>query len=182
MVGCFMADRLSLAEREDIALGLARGLSMRSIARRLGRAPSTVTREVANHSFHDHAVQFGRVEMRYKATNAHRSAATDRARPKRAKLSGRSRLRAVVLRQLRKRWSPQQIAGWLRIEYADRPEMWVSHETIYQAIYLQARGNLRAELTRQVALRSGRAQRRPRAAAGGAVRSHRPWLGLNVRT
>jgi len=111
MVGCFMADRLSLAEREDIALGLARGLSMRSIARRLGRAPSTVTREVANHSFHDHAVQFGRVEMRYKATNAHRSAATDRARPKRAKLSGRSRLRAVVLRQLRKRWSPQQIAG-----------------------------------------------------------------------
>jgi IS30 family transposase len=175
-----MADRLSLAEREDIALDLAGGISMRSIARRLGRAPSTVSREVRNHSLHHHAVEFGRPEMRYKAVSAYRSAATNRARPKRAKLVVRARLRKVVLRLLRKRWSPQQIAGWLRVEYADRPEMWVSHETIYQAIYLQARGNMRAELTRQVALRSGRAQRRPRAGAGGAVRSNRAWVGLNV--
>jgi IS30 family transposase len=175
-----MAHRLSLAEREEISLDLAAGMSMRSIARRLGRAPSTVSREVGNHSFHRHAVEFGHPGMRYKASSAHRSAATKRARPKRAKLVVRARLRKVVLRLLRKRWSPQQIAGWLRIEYADRPEMWVSHETIYQAIYLQARGNLRAELTRQVALRSGRAQRKPRAAAGGAVRSNRAWVGLNV--
>src|SRR6185369_11110759 len=62
----------------------------------------------------------------------------------------------------------------------DRPEMWVSHETIYQAIFVQSRGNLRAELTRQVALRSGRAARRPRPADAAAVRSNRPWLGLNV--
>jgi IS30 family transposase len=62
----------------------------------------------------------------------------------------------VVLRWLRRRWSPQQIAARLRVEFPDRPEMWVSHETIYQAIYLQARGNLRTELARRVALRFGR--------------------------
>lgn len=175
-----MADRLSFAEREDIAVGLASGCSIRAIARGLGRAPSTVSREVANHSFHRHAVAFGRPEMRYKASSAHQSAATKRARPRRAKLVTRVGLRRVVLRLLRRRWSPQQIAGWLRAEYHDRPEMWVSHETIYQALYLQARGNLRAELTHQVALRSGRATRRPRAAAAAAIRSRRDWVGLNV--
>jgi IS30 family transposase len=72
------------------------------------------------------------------------------------------------------------VAARLRVEFPDEPGMWVSHETIYQAIYLQARGNLRAELSRQVALRTGRAKRRPRAKAAGAVRSGRPWLGLNI--
>src|SRR5688572_23827374 len=107
MVVCGMADRLSFAEREDIALYLAAGMSMRSVARRLGRAPSTVSREVGNHSFHRHAVEFGHPEMRYKAVSAHRSAATRRVRPKRAKLVVRLRLRKIVLRLLRKRWSPQ---------------------------------------------------------------------------
>jgi IS30 family transposase len=175
-----MADRLSFAEREDIAMDLAAGRSIRSISRRLGRAPSTVSREVINHSFHRHAVEFGRPEMRYKASSAHRSAATKRARPKRAKLVVNCRLREKVLRLLKKRRSPEQIAGRLRTEHPDQPEMWVSHETIYQAIYVQSRGNLRAELTRQVALRSGRASRKRRSAAGAAVRSNRPWLGLNV--
>jgi IS30 family transposase len=146
----------------------------------LGRSHSTVSREVARHSLHRHAVRFGRPEMAYKATCAHRSAATAAARPKRAKLAVRGRLRSLVLRLLRQRWSPQQIAARLRTDFGDRPEMWVSHETIYQAIYLQSRGNLRAELSRQKALRSGRAARRPRAAEAGAVRSTRSWLGLNI--
>jgi IS30 family transposase len=171
---------LDLAEREEIALGLARGESYRRIGARLGRSHTTVSREVAGHSLHRHAVRFGRPEMAYKATCAHRSAVTAAARPKRAKLAVRGRLRTLVLRLLRQRWSPQQIAARLRVDFPDRPEMWVSHETIYQAIYLQSRGNLRAELTRQVALRSGRAARRPRAADAGAVRSTRPWLGLNI--
>jgi IS30 family transposase len=89
-------------------------------------------------------------------------------------------LRKIVLRLLKKRCSPEQIAGRLRADHPDEPEMWVSHETIYQAIYVQARGNLRAELSRQVALRSGRVRRRRRPADGAAVRSSRPWLGLNV--
>lgn len=175
-----MAVRLDLAEREEIALGLARGESCRRIGARLGRSHTTVSREVARHSLHGHAVRFGRVEMAYRAVNAHRSALRVRARPKRAKLAVRGRLRVLVLRLLRKRWSPQQIAARLRVDFPDRPEMWVSHETIYQAIYLQSRGNLRAELTRQKALRSGRVARRSRGAAAGAVRSTRPWLGLNI--
>jgi IS30 family transposase len=171
---------LSLAEREEIALGLARGESYRRIAARLGRAPSTVSREVATHSLHRHAVMFGRPEMGYKATCAHGSALVRRPRPRRAKLARRGRLRRLVLARLRQRWSPQQIAGWLRVQFSDRPEMWVSHETIYQAIYVQARGNLRAELALQKALRSGRVRRRPRPEAAGAVRSHRPWLGWHI--
>jgi IS30 family transposase len=89
----------------------------------------------------------------------------------------------VVLEGLGRRWSPQQIAARLRRDYPDRPEMWVSHETIYQAIYVQGRGHLRAELARQVALRSGRVRRRPQALAAGAVRSGRAWTqGLNIAT
>jgi len=175
-----VAERLGLAEREEIALGLARGESYRRIGARLGRAHTTVLREAAKHSLHRHAVRFGRPEMAYRAMNAHRSALTARARPKRARLAVRGRLRTLVLRLLRKRWSPQQIAARLRVDFPDRPEMWVSHETIYQAIYVQSRGNLRAELVRQKALRSGRVTRRPRGAVAGAVRSTRPWLGLNI--
>ena len=86
----------------------------------------------------------------------------------------------LVLAKLKARWSPQQIAGWLRATYPDRVELWVSHETIYQALYVQSRGNLRAELTRQVALRSGRVNRIPRGAPAGACRSRRPWAVLNI--
>ncbi len=175
-----MAGRLSFEEREEIAVGLARGESRRVIAARLGRAPSTVCREVKRHSFHAHAVAFSRPGMAYKASSAQRSAMVVRARPKRVKLAGDTSLRAEVLKQLRSRRSPQQIAARLRRDHPDRPEMWVSHETIYQAVFLQARGNLRAELSRQVALRSGRAARRSRATTAGAIRSNRSWLGLNI--
>jgi IS30 family transposase len=92
-------------------------------------------------------------------------------------------LRVIVLGKLRRRWSPQQISSWLAHQFAGYPELQVSHETIYQALYVQSRGNLRHELSNQVALRQGRRTRRHRAAAAGAVRSRRPWAeGFNIST
>jgi IS30 family transposase len=89
----------------------------------------------------------------------------------------------VVIDLLKDRWSPQQIAARLVVEFPDRPEMRVSHETIYQALYLQGRGHLREELARQVALRSGRTGRRPQRGPAGAVRSRRPWVtGFHIST
>jgi IS30 family transposase len=175
-----MAARLSLAEREEVTIGLDRKESMRSIARRLGRSPSTVSREVKLNSLHTHAVRYGRPEMAYRAVRADCVSAARRPRSRQGRLSGPSPLRTEVLNRLRQRHSPRQIARRLRQDFPHRREMWVSHETIYQAIYLQARGNLRAELARQVALRSGRASRHRRPAAGAAIRSQRPWLGLNI--
>jgi transposase, IS30 family len=166
-----MAARLSAAEREEIALGRATGESVRSIARRLGRQPSTVSREVGPDE---------RYGQRYRASVGDYRCYLRSRRPKRARLAVAGPLRAQVLALLRKRWSPQQIAARLRVEFPDTAEMWVSHETIYQAVYLQARGNLRAELGHQQALRSGRVARRPRPAPGGAIRSGRPWLGLRI--
>ncbi|WBB72109.1 IS30 family transposase [Micromonospora sp. WMMD1128] len=175
-----MAARLSLGEREEIAVGLARGESMAGIGRRLGRQPSTVSREVRRNSLHAHAVVYGRPEMAYRAVRAERVSAARRPRRRAGCLARPGPLREVVLARLAERHSPRQIAVRLRADFPNRPEMHVSHETIYQAIYLQARGNLRAELTRQVALRSGRATRQRRPAAGAAIRSQRPWLGLNI--
>jgi IS30 family transposase len=166
-----VAARLSLVEREEIALGRAAGESLRSIARRLGRHASTVKREI------DPEERYG---QRYRASLGANRAYVYGRRPKRPKLARPGPLRQQVLTLLAQRWSPQQIAARLRREFPDRPELRVSHETIYQAIYLQARGNLRAELARQVALRSGRAARRPRPAAGGPVRSARPGLDLRI--
>jgi IS30 family transposase len=168
-----------LAEREEIAVGLALGESRRAIAARLGRAPSTVSRDILNHSHHQHAgpEQPGLV---YRASRAQASAVAFRARSKAGRLTRPSPLRAAVVARLEDRHSPQQVALRLREDHPDDRTMWVSHETIYQALYLQARGGLRAELTRQKALRSGRVNRRPRPAEAGAVRSNRPWLGLNI--
>src|SRR5215475_8276689 len=175
-----VAARLSLAEREEIAVGLAAGRSFRVIASGLGRAHTTVAREVAGNSFHRHAVAFGRAEMAYRAGPAHAVALARRPRRRAGRLSGGGPLREMVLALLAQRWSPRQISARLRRDHPDRPELHVSHETIYQAIYLQARGNLRAELTRQVALRSGRAARRRQPTAAGAIRSNRHWVGLNI--
>jgi transposase, IS30 family len=166
-----MAQRLSLAEREELALARAQGESFRSIARRLGRATSTLSREANPEE---------RYGQRYRAGLGTNRAQVRARRPKPAKLAQPGPLREQVLHWLGQRWSPRQIAARLRRQYPERAEMRVSHETIYQAIYLQARGNLRAELARQVALRSGRATRRTRPAAGGPVRSQRPWLGLRI--
>ena len=148
---CWSGRYLSLSEREEISRGLIAGLSLRSIASGLGRPTSAVSREVARNGGRE----------RYRAWAAERAAARRAQRPKPAKLATRPALRAVVEAWLAKRWSPGQIARRLRREYPTNPEMWVSHETIYQSLFVQGRGALRKELTR--CLRTGRAQRRPRA-------------------
>ncbi len=144
------AGRLTLVEREEISRGLAAGLSLRAIAAQLGRAPSTISREVAANG--------GR--RRYRAHLSDRQAWSRATRPKVCKLATNSVLRAIVEEKLRRRWSPQQIAGWLKISYPDSPEMQVSHESIYRTLYVQSRGALRKELTQY--LRTGRVIRRPK--------------------
>lgn len=146
---------LCLAEREEISRGLHAHESQRSIAKRLGRAPSTISREVSRNCG----------PGAYRAWSADRAAARRACRPKTAKLARDVRLRAVVEAMLRKRWSPEQIARRLRLEYSVEPEMWVSHETIYQSLFVQGRGALREELRR--CLRTGRARRRPQHRATG---------------
>ena len=142
--------RLSLEEREEISRGLAAGDSIRAIAASLGRSPSTVCREVSANG--------GR--KKYRALVADRAACRRALRPKRAKLAQCRRLRGIVERKLEARWSPQQISAWLALEYPDRSEMQVSHETIYQSLFVQSRGALRKEL--HTCLRTGRAMRRPK--------------------
>ena len=140
---------LSFWEREEIALARARGESMRTIAARLGRSPSTISRELSRN-----AEPGG-----YRATSAHASAYERAGRPKPAKLASNLVLRGKVEKDLRKRYSPEQIAGRLRREFPDQPQMQVCAETIYHSLYVASRGALRRELTRH--LRTGRALRRP---------------------
>jgi IS30 family transposase len=141
--------RLSLPEREEISRGLLAADSCHLIAIRLGRSASTVSREVAA----------GGGRAKYRAWRAEEMAHRRARRPKPAKLLASPRLRRAVERGLRRRWSPQQIAARLVRDYPDDLEMRVSHETIYQSLFVQGRGALRQELTR--CLRTGRAQRRP---------------------
>ena len=142
------ARRLSSADREEISRGLLIDESMRSIARRLDRSPSTISREVAANA--------GR--RGYRAWQAEIGAARRARRPKVAKLTRCAQLRSAVERLLAQRWSPQQIAARLKRDYPDRQEMRVSAETIYQSLFVQSRGALRRELT--TCLRSGRTRRR----------------------
>ncbi len=141
--------RLSLTEREEISRGLAAGESLRGIAAGLGRAASTVSREVAGNG--------GR--HRYRAMTAHRTSRHRARRPKPAKLGSNHRLREEVEEKLELWWSPVQISDWLIEAYPDNEEMRVSHETIYQSLFIQGKGTLRKELWR--CLRTGRASRRP---------------------
>jgi IS30 family transposase len=142
--------RLSFEEREEISRGLAGGMTMRAIAAQLGRAPSTVSREVAANG--------GR--RRYRAHLSDRTAWSRATRPKSCKLAANPVLRAIVEEKLRRRWSPQQIAGWLKVSYPHDSEMQVSHESIYRTLFVQSRGALRRELTQY--LRTGRVIRRPK--------------------
>jgi IS30 family transposase len=141
---------LTLAQREEIALGRARGDSIRTIAALLGRSPSTVSRELRRN-----ADRLGR----YRATTAHALAYHRASRPKPGKLVQNLELRGKVEADLAKKYSPEQIAGRLKVEFPDQPEMQVSTETIYQSLYVQSRGALKRDLTR--CLRTGRAVRRP---------------------
>lgn len=139
---------LALSEREEISRGVAHGESLRAIARRLGRAPSTISREVARHG--------GREG--YRAAPADERAWARACRPKACRLATDAALRRVVRTKLQADWSPQQIAAWLRHRYPTDPRMWISHETIYRTLYVQARGALKRELTQH--LRRGHVMRR----------------------
>ena len=154
--------RLDLSEREEISRGLAAGDSLRTIAVRLGRAPSTVSREVSGNG--------GRHS--YRALAADQAAWARAARPKQTKLSRWPGLRAMVEDKLELSWSPEQIAGWLRRRFPTGTVMHVSHETIYRSLFVQARGDLRHELTRH--LRTRRAMRRPAGARLPDGRGLRP--------
>jgi len=141
---------LSLPERETIRDMTVAGASLRSIAAVLSRSPSKISREIARNTV---------PERGYLPYAAHRAAAARRPRPKDRKLHTTPRLRAYVTSKLRIRWSPEQISHTLVKTYPDDQEMRVTHETIYQALYLQGRGGLRREVA--ATLRTGRARRKP---------------------
>ena len=142
---------LSLAEREEIALAKAAGFRVREIARQLGRDASVISRELARNSGY----------RGYRAVAAQGRAEARARRPKPSKLALDPRLRAWVQDKLeRLQWSPEQISRRLREEFPDDESMRISHEAIYQALYVQGRGGLRRELA--ACLRTGRALRKPR--------------------
>ena len=154
---------LSLAEREEIAVGLAAGLGIRVIARRLGRSPSTVSREVSRNRQRGSSTT-GAPRGSYRAVLAQGKAEARARRPKARKLAGDELLAGWVTEHLQKRWSPRQISQRIRVAFPDDERMRISHEAIYQSLFVQGRGGLRKEL--HTSLRSGRAIRRPRRRIG----------------
>ena len=144
---------LTAVEREEISRSLAAGMSMRGIAVGLGRAPSTISREIRRHG--------GATE--YRAAAADAEAWRHARRPKLCRLAQRPKLRQVVEAKLRADWSPQQIAAWLMAAFPDDASLHVSHETIYRTLYVQARGALKRELVAH--LRRSPGYRRSRRAA-----------------
>ncbi|MFE7713139.1 IS30 family transposase [Streptomyces sp. NPDC057486] len=144
------ADRLHIADR------LIEKASIRQIAAELGRSPSTISREIRRNGV---PVRAGSSQWVYRPHAAQSRAEARRPRPKTGKIGQNPELRDFIQRHLEQRWSPEQICQVLRARFPDRPEMHVTHETIYQALYVQGRGELRRELTS--ALRTGRARRRP---------------------
>jgi IS30 family transposase len=147
---CRSALALRLSEREEISRGVMAGRSIRTIARALGRAPSTVSREI------------GRKGDRwaYRASEADAAAWQRARRPKRCKLAQNRALARLVAEKLRLEWSPYQVAGWLKRTYPQDETRQVSHETIYRTLFIQARGALKKELLQH--LRRTRAMRRSR--------------------
>lgn len=141
---------LDLGERELISRGIAADRSIRQIATDIGRAPSTVSREIARHG--------GRT--RYRASEADTRAWESSRRPKPCRLASRPRLRWEVARKLKRNWSPEQISGWLKGTFPHDEDMHLSHETIYRSLFIQARGVLKKELIEH--LREVRTMRRAR--------------------
>jgi IS30 family transposase len=141
---------LTLAEREEISRTVVAGQSIRSIAASLGRAPSTISREIKRNGDRE----------TYRASQADQSAWDRAHRPKTCKLVQNSALAHIVAGKLQMRWSPEQIAGWLKHTYPDDENDQVSHETIYRSLYIQARGALKKELVQH--LRRTRVMRRSR--------------------
>jgi IS30 family transposase len=152
--------RLSLEERVEIALGRQRHESVRSIAKRLERSPSTISREIKRN----------RVDRKhgYRPVPAHKLAYRRARRPKLTKLAANPELRERVVSDLKRTWSPEQISRRLRQDFGDDTTMQISHETIYKSLFIQGRGELRRELTR--CLRTGRAKRLARAWTGNRRR------------
>ncbi|MFE4952519.1 IS30 family transposase [Leifsonia sp. NPDC056665] len=193
--------RLSVVERGKIEALWQQGLRIPQIAAAIGRDRTVVWRELTRNnsgrragprhpggSRSDHPGLGGVYRWSYSASLAQSKTILRRRRPKTRKLipafgGSRPMLGELVRQKLRQRWSPKQISSWLRLEYPDRPELQVSHETIYQAIFIQGRGSLRAEIARQDALRSGRTGRRPQSREAAAARSRKPWVvGFNIST
>lgn len=154
--------RLTLEQREEISRLLAQGASFQQIARRIGKAASTVSREVRRNG--------GR--WRYRATQAEKRAWRRARRPKPCLLAVHRRLCEYVAERLQRRWSPEQISKRLQEEYPNDPSMRVSHETIYRTLFVQTRGALKKELCRS--LRSGRTMRMPRASSRRQAHSRIP--------
>lgn len=142
------ARTLTLTDREAVSRGLSAGESVRSIAASLGRAPSTISREITRNGGSD----------RYRAVAADVRAWRAARRPKASRLERHPSLHRLVVAKLRANWSPAQIAGWLVVTYPNDPSWHVSHETIYRSLFLQARGAMRRELTAH--LRTRRPMRR----------------------
>lgn len=143
---------LSGQEREEISRGLVAGESVRQMAIRLGRSASTVSREISRNGG----------PQAYRAAAADQRAWRQAERPKPCMLASNERLRCVIAQRLQHDWSPQQIAGWLKVIHHNEPAMQISHETIYRSLFIQARGLLKKELIAH--LRSGRAIRRGKTA------------------
>lgn len=160
---------LTLDEREEISRGLAAGNSMRTVASRLGRSASTVSREVKRHG--------GLVK--YRALKADERAWDRACRPKRCLLAMNDRLRGVVAEKLGADWSPRQISGWLVRHYPDDEAMRVSGETIYRSLFVQARGALKRELLAHP--RSGRTMRRSRSASTSGQQRGRIKDAISIR-
>ena len=161
---------LSLQERLVIADRLGQGTSMRAIAAGLGRSPSTITREVAAHSD---------ATGRYSPYQGHHQSMHERARPKPSKLAAEGPLREYVVDALARKLSPEQISNRLKVDHPDDESMRVSHETIYQALYFQARGGLKREV--QAALRTGRAMRKPQSRGVRRPRFVDPMIMISDR-
>jgi transposase, IS30 family len=159
--------RLTEAARGFIAARRRDKWSCRRIADEIGVVASTISREIKQ----------GTVDATrgYRPRYAHQVSIANQGRPKTRRLADNLRLRAVVVEELNLKFSPEQIAAWLKRSYPDREDMWVSHETIYQALYVQGKGSLRHELTVEKALRTGRTSRRPRSKL--PARGNRSWIG-----